>query len=68
MFNPNTLFEEKSHSVSQHILHFLIVTIIPDLPYQVYFRNKDTNCISCEFKSQRVKERESEMQENRRLH
>ncbi len=42
MFNPNTLFEEKSHSVSQHILHFLIVTIIPDLPYQVYFRNKDT--------------------------
>ncbi len=42
MFNPNKLFEAKSHSVSQHILHFLIVTIIPDLPYQVYFRNKDT--------------------------
>ncbi len=33
MFNPNKLFEEKSHRVSQHILHFLIVTIIPDLPY-----------------------------------
>lgn len=40
--NPNKMFEANFHSFTLNISHFLIVTIMPDLPYQLYFKNEGT--------------------------